>query len=248
MVSRSGDVRMLSAVGLGDMILKAFGIAFYYGLNSSIETLVSQAVGAGNLRMAGVYLNTGRLLIFLFSFPICAIFLQTEKLLLVLDQDPLVCRSTYVYVLTNVPGLLFFAFYDLQRRFLVQFGLSRIPMTLQFISFFVCSGLMYVTIVKLQLGLPGCGLAMSVSNLLLLVLIQLKSHRQAVLWKPNMVSLWKRETITNIPLYLSYGLPNVLIIMSDWLCFQAMALVSGFFGVQHQAVQILLFNFSNIVF
>ena len=63
-----------------------------------------------------------------------------------------------------------------------------------------------------------------------------------------MVSIMDRDAFANIPTYLTYGLPNVLIIMMDWFCFQAMALVSGFFGVQQQAVQILLFNFSNIAF
>lgn len=41
LISRNGDVQQLSVVGLGDMVLKMFGISFYFGLNSSIETLVS---------------------------------------------------------------------------------------------------------------------------------------------------------------------------------------------------------------
>ena len=85
LISKTGDVHMLSAVGLGDMILKTFGIAFFYGMNSGIETLVSQAVGAGNLHMAGVYLQTGRIVILLFFLPICAIFMKTEQMLLSLE-------------------------------------------------------------------------------------------------------------------------------------------------------------------
>jgi Na+-driven multidrug efflux pump len=56
LISQTGDVKSLSIVGLGDMFIKIFGVGTFFGLNSSVETLVSQAYGAGNLHMCGVYL------------------------------------------------------------------------------------------------------------------------------------------------------------------------------------------------
>ena len=51
-----------------------------------------------------------------------------------------------------------------------------------------------------------------------------------------------------VGIYLSYGVPNLSIIMIDMICFQSMAIISGFFGIQQQAVNILLFNFHIIFF
>ena len=82
LISRTGDVKELSIVGLGDMVLKMFGISFYFGLNSSIETLVSQASGAGNMKMCGIYLWTGRMLVLISFIPISLVLYQTEYLLL----------------------------------------------------------------------------------------------------------------------------------------------------------------------
>ena len=42
------------------MVQNIFGLAIIYGLNSSVDTLVSQAAGGGNLELCGVYLNRGR--------------------------------------------------------------------------------------------------------------------------------------------------------------------------------------------
>ena len=41
LISQSNDVKSLSVVGLGDMVIKIVGISYYFGINSGLETLVS---------------------------------------------------------------------------------------------------------------------------------------------------------------------------------------------------------------
>jgi hypothetical protein len=41
---------------MGTMVLNMCGVAPYLGLNSGLETLVSQAMGAENLTLCGIYL------------------------------------------------------------------------------------------------------------------------------------------------------------------------------------------------
>ena len=62
---------------MGNMILNLFGMGMFYGLNSALETLVSQAYGAKNLYLCGVYLQRGRVIITLFYIPIMMIFLSS---------------------------------------------------------------------------------------------------------------------------------------------------------------------------
>jgi len=52
-----GDTTALAAVGLGYMIIYMLVMATSFGLNTAIETLVSQAFGAGDHQMCGRYLN-----------------------------------------------------------------------------------------------------------------------------------------------------------------------------------------------
>jgi len=46
-IGHLNDPVKLAAVGMGNMIINMCGIGAYYGLNSGMETLVSQAWGAG---------------------------------------------------------------------------------------------------------------------------------------------------------------------------------------------------------
>ena len=55
-IGRLDDPLLLAAVGVGSMLLNMISIGPYLGINSGLDTLVSQAYGAGNKTLCGVYL------------------------------------------------------------------------------------------------------------------------------------------------------------------------------------------------
>jgi MATE family multidrug resistance protein len=60
----------------------------FFGLNGALETLVSQAYGAKDLRLCGIYLNRGRFInTLVFLFPISLCFLFSGKALKAFGQD-----------------------------------------------------------------------------------------------------------------------------------------------------------------
>ena len=44
-----GDKPMLSAIGLGNMTINLFAYSIIIGYNNALDTLISQAVGSGNI-------------------------------------------------------------------------------------------------------------------------------------------------------------------------------------------------------
>jgi Na+-driven multidrug efflux pump len=66
-----GDPSVMAGIGLGNMTKLLLGSTILQGCNGSIETYVSQAAGAGEHKMAGIYLNQGRLILLLCFIPIC---------------------------------------------------------------------------------------------------------------------------------------------------------------------------------
>ena len=63
----SNDPRKLAGVGMGNMIINMTGTSMCYGLNSGLETLLSQARGTNNPRLYGVLLQRAR-------FQACCLF------------------------------------------------------------------------------------------------------------------------------------------------------------------------------
>lgn len=85
-VGHLGDASKVASCGLGNMIIFIFGNAAFIGMNSGMETLVSQAFGASNLKLCGEYYQRGRIAVLLYWFPLALIFLLQGQLLKVLKQ------------------------------------------------------------------------------------------------------------------------------------------------------------------
>ena len=94
-----------------------------------------------------------------------------------LQQKPYICETTQKYVMVYLPGLLFFGFIDLERRFLTQFGLSHIPMYLQIGALIMCTIFMVISIHFFHFGVVGIALSHSVSNFILMLVMFKASAR-----------------------------------------------------------------------
>ena len=103
------DSAKLAAVGVGNVCCFIFVISILTGLNSGQETLTSQAFGNGNVRLCGLYLNRGSLILTAFFLPLALLpGLYAESILLALGQDAEVCRNAHEYIQLFLPGLFFF--------------------------------------------------------------------------------------------------------------------------------------------
>ena len=66
---RMNDPVKLGVVGLTGTVVFVMVVTLMIGLNSAQETLTSQAYGARNLHLCGVYLNRGIFLLIAFCIP-----------------------------------------------------------------------------------------------------------------------------------------------------------------------------------
>lgn len=87
-VGHLDDPMKVAACGLGNQIIVIFGQAAFYGLNSGMETLVSQAFGQKNLTLCGQIYQRGRMLVMLYYIPLLIIFSTQGWFLRLLGQNP----------------------------------------------------------------------------------------------------------------------------------------------------------------
>ena len=92
-----------------------FIVAFLplYGVASSLDTLATQAFGAKDYTMLGVYLQRGMLILLFLCLPISAVLLQLEQLLLLIGEDAVIARisaNMMLYSLLLLPFLTMVVF------------------------------------------------------------------------------------------------------------------------------------------
>ena len=73
-----GAENKVAGVGIGLVYINLLFLSALWGFNGAISTLVSQAFGAGNLRLCGVYLNRGRIAISLVYVPLALLLFISE--------------------------------------------------------------------------------------------------------------------------------------------------------------------------
>ena len=85
----------LAVVGLTNTCSQVMVHLLLIGLNAAQETLTSQAFGAKNLQLTGIYLNRGRVIVTLF-YALFAIWplVFGERIFLFMGIDPEVSRLT----------------------------------------------------------------------------------------------------------------------------------------------------------
>ena len=84
MIGHLNNHVLLAGVGLGNMTANIIGSSVTLGMNSALDTFVSQAYGSKNMYMCGVYLNRSRFVISVALSPVCIILLFSEKILITL--------------------------------------------------------------------------------------------------------------------------------------------------------------------
>ena len=89
--ARLNDPEKLAAVGLSNVCCNVMVLCLLFGLNSAQETLTSQAYGADDKRLCGLYLNRGR-------FILLAFFILAVQLFVTLIEFKLTTLAGFVLI------------------------------------------------------------------------------------------------------------------------------------------------------
>lgn len=74
-IGHLNDTSKIASCGLGNILIFIFATAAYIGMNSGMESLVSQAFGAKNLSLCGQIYQRGRIVIMLYWLPLTVIMI-----------------------------------------------------------------------------------------------------------------------------------------------------------------------------
>ena len=82
-----GAENKVAGVGIGIIYINLLFLSALWGFNGALNNLVSQAFGAGNLKLCGVYLNRGRIAISIVYVPIAFFLFISEYAFKMMNFD-----------------------------------------------------------------------------------------------------------------------------------------------------------------
>ncbi|XP_028632395.1 multidrug and toxin extrusion protein 2 [Grammomys surdaster] len=236
----------LDAVTLAVSVVNVTGISVGTGLASACDTLMSQSFGGKNLKRVGVILQRGILILLLCCFPCWAIFLNTERLLLFLRQDPEVARLAQVYVMICIPALPAAFLFQLQTRYLQSQGIIMPQVIVGIAANIVNVGMNAFLLYVLDLGVVGSAWANTTSQFFLSALLFLY-----VWWKRIHIHTWggwTRECFQEWSSYTRLAIPSMFMVCIEWWTFEIGTFLAGLVNVTELGAQAVIYELASVAY
>lgn len=217
----------VDGVSLSTMFMNLTGVAFGFGLATAMDTLCSQAYGAGKPKKLGIYLQSGFIVLGITVIPVFLLNWYTEQFLLWMGQPAEVALLAGRFSRLILPGIPFLYVYELFKKLLqaqnVVFPMVVIAVLSNVVNIVLGVYLAFYT----PWGYDGAAVARTIANVALpMCLIPL------FMWRPEIFRQWwpgwkLTEAIEHIRAFLTLGIPGMFMMLLEWWSFEIMAAFVG---------------------
>lgn len=250
LIGRVGTHKELAAVGLANMMQNCCSLSIGTGLCFALDTLASQAYGAGEHVLCCHYLQRCRVLATLQLVWMVPLLCNTESLLLFARQDPEVARLAASYNRASVVGL--FAFFQdfATRRFLTNRSCTMPPAVLNAAASCLHVGWGILFVWHLNLGNRGLGYANAItwwSSFVLNSAYLARYARQEGLPLRSVLGV-QGPGVKALRRYMHTAVPCIVQICSEWWFWEICAGVVGYMGSLALAAHVAVVQLINVFF
>ncbi|CAK8987542.1 unnamed protein product [Durusdinium trenchii] len=243
-VAALDDKYLLGSVGLGSMAQNVFGFSLGIGVNSALNTLVSQSKGAGRLDLCCISLQQAQVLCILVAFPSMLLMWRADALFRAVGINPRTAQDAGLYVRGTIFVMPFHFLACATRSFLRAMQLPR-PIFLVSTVVVICHPLWcFLLIHRWEKGAFGAGLTVTLSyglNFLLLTsyvaIVRPGPCKEA--WRILPLELLSQKCRrtgvsdcdnSSFAAYLRVALPSAVLMWAEWWAYEAMSLLAGLCG------------------
>ncbi|KAF3441492.1 hypothetical protein FNV43_RR15406 [Rhamnella rubrinervis] len=242
MVGHLGDELLLSGVSMANSFTNVTGFSLLLGLANGLETLCGQAYGAEQYQKLGIYTYTSIISLTLVCLPISVLWIFTDKLLILIGQNPSISHVAKNYSIYLIPTLFCYSILQsLIRYFQTQsLILPMLYTTLATLCLHV--PLCWVLVFKLKLGIVGAALAIDISYWVNAILLWFYMKFSSSCQKTRPV--FSMQVFQSIKEFFRFGVPSALMICLEWWAFEVVILLSGLLSNPKRETSVLSICFS----
>ena len=236
----SEDATNVAVVGLAGTCCRILVSSILVGLNAAQETLTSQAFGADNLRLCGIYLNRGSAILTVIFIPLAlTTSILGEQIFVAIGQDPQVSQHAASMVRIYLVTVFLWGQYDLRKRWLACQRITLVPMVASFVGTILLIPNCYLFMYTCDLGINGLVLAAVSKDFTVLFITVIycycKPEIRAVI-QPHSC-----ETLRGWSQYLMVSLPATVMVCAEWWAFEFLTVMAGILGVMELSSQTIAF-------
>ncbi|KAK8503922.1 hypothetical protein V6N13_021699 [Hibiscus sabdariffa] len=201
------------------------GYSILSGLAMGMESICGQAFGARKYTLLGITLQRTVLLLLVTSLPICLLWINMRKILIVCGQDEAIAIEAQSYLVYSIPDLLAQSFLHPLRIYLRTQSIT-LPLTCcAVLSILLHVPINYLLVSHLELGIKGVALSGVWTNFnlvgsLVVYILYFKVHNKT--WGGFSMECFKDWK----PL-LNLAIPSCISVCLEWWWYEIMILLCG---------------------
>ncbi|KAH3744422.1 protein FAM177A1 [Pelomyxa schiedti] len=237
--------QQLAAVSLAVSLVNVTGFSFGFGLLSAVDTLASQAYGAGNVKKIGIILQRAVLIVWLYSLPVMALWWFTEEILNLLGQDAETSKLAGRYIRILMPALPFYFLYESIKRAVQTQGIVFPMMLVSLLAMGILALCNYIFVDLLDLGLDGSATSLTIawsSMPIILTTYLLIRGQHKMMW-----SGFSKECFKKWPEFFALGIPGAIMSCAEWWGFEIVSFLAGVIGTVELAATSIIMNTLSIL-
>eukprot|EP01129_Flabellula_baltica_P001544 TRINITY_DN11506_c0_g1_i1.p1 TRINITY_DN11506_c0_g1~~TRINITY_DN11506_c0_g1_i1.p1 ORF type:complete len:491 (-),score=85.01 TRINITY_DN11506_c0_g1_i1:6-1445(-) len=250
------DTIFLGHVGEKEMAAASIAESWAYsmlylvlGVSFALDTLISQAYGAKNMELIGIVFQTSLFVGTLLSVPILILWLFTENIMILMQQDPEISKLAAQFIMYLLPSIFPIVYFRSSARLLQNQKIMIPGMVVSIIALIINAGLNYLFIFFFEMGFVGSPLSTTVSNylqlLFLWVIILIKGYHKDSCDKFYKEAFYPK----NIWKYLKLGIPSALMMWFEVFGFNGYTLLVGALKIEElTATQAIGFSCLSVSF
>lgn len=254
----------LAAASLASMTASITALSVSQGATTALDTLCSQAWGAGRHQALGLHLQRMGILVVVFYFCfVLPVWLNAEHIFNALGQGASLSANAALYLKYLAAGAPGFMLFECVRRYLQAQGIMHASTYCLFIVAPVNAFTNFFLVHRVHLGLPGAAIATAISYWLEMILICLyvlfvDGRAGWGGWSRDVVPIWlqklmrmdthKTQDTTGWQTMIKLAIPGIFMVCSDWWSWEVAALAASFLGEAPLAAQAILLTSVSLTF
>ena len=241
------DPDMINAIGISNLYVNITTGVIINGITGALETLASNAYGAKNYKLMGIYFDRCRYIAISFWLIMAFVhFFFARTILGLLKVEERVIDLALEYIVISVLSLLVNINFFINQKHLVLIEKPKINFYISFFSLIIQIITGYLLVVVFKYGVRGSALSYFFSSLFNAISSTLILKRMDL--EEGSLVFFTKEGLKDWKNYLNIAIPGVLICGGEWIGYELQSIFAIYISPVDYSTQIIVVNLELIAF